>query len=103
MKGIKDASFSPISCFSHTLQLVVKDSLKTQRYVNDVIATSKNIVKHFNHSSVAYSNLSIIQTKKLIQDVSTRWNNTYYMLEHLLEQKCALALYVTENGKSSYF
>ena len=36
VKGIKNASFSAISCFIHTLQLVVKDSLKTQRSVNDV-------------------------------------------------------------------
>ena len=30
--------------------------------------------------------------------MSTRWNSIYYILECLLEQKCALALYVTENG-----
>ena len=38
VKGITDAVFSAISCFIHTLKLVVKDSLKIQRSVNDVIA-----------------------------------------------------------------
>lgn len=106
VNGIMKAGFSAISCFIHTLQLVVKDSIKSQRAVSDVIAISRNIVTHFNHSSVACSNLSKIQTeklnesaKKLIQDVSTRWNSTYYMLERLLEQKSALALYAAENGK----
>lgn len=105
IKGIKDAGFPAIACFIHTLQLVIKDSLKSQRAVYDVISTSRNIVTHFNHSSVACDNLSNIQKhklnkseKKLIQDVSTRWNSTYYMLERLLEQKNALALFVSEYG-----
>lgn len=65
VKGIKDAGFSAVSCFIHSLQLVVKDSIKSQRAVNDVIATARNIVTHFNHSSVACSNLRIIQNQKL--------------------------------------
>ena len=76
------------------------------KFKPDVIATLRNIVKHFNHFSVPCFNLSIMQTKKLnesakklTQNMSTRWNSAYYMLEHLLEKKCALALCVTENGE----
>ena len=36
--------------------------------------------------------------KKLIQDVATRWNSTYYMLERLQEQKDAVSLYAAEFG-----
>ena len=32
----------------------------------------------------------------LIQDVSTRWNSSYYMLERLVEQKKAITVANTE-------
>ncbi|KAL2095534.1 hypothetical protein ACEWY4_007682 [Coilia grayii] len=34
--------------------------------------------------------------KKLQQDVSTRWNSTYYMMQSLVEQKRALSAYATD-------
>lgn len=66
------------------------------------MATGRRIVRHFKHSLLAYSKLHAIQeeldqpTKCLQQDVPTRWNSTFYMLQSLLEQKCALGLYATE-------
>jgi hypothetical protein len=38
---------------------------------------------------------------QLIQDVATRWNSSFYMLERLLEQRQALVLYATENDAVS--
>ena len=60
------------------------------------------IVGHFKHSPLAYSRLQDAQSqlqmkhKRLQQDVSTRWNSTFYMLESLLEQKRAIAQYAAE-------
>ena len=34
---------------------------------------------------------------RLVQDVSTRWNSTLYMLQSIMNQKVALAAYLTEN------
>lgn len=34
--------------------------------------------------------------KKLKQDVNTRWNSTFYMMQSLLEQKRMLAAYAAD-------
>ena len=71
--GIKQAP-----CIIHTLQLVIKDAITSQRVIIDMIAKSRQIVGHFHHSALASDRLLKIQEglglpkKKLIQDVSTR-------------------------------
>jgi len=65
-----------------------------------MISVGRRIVTHFNHS--AQKKLRKIQKDlnlplhHLIQDISTCWNSTYYMLERLLEQKRATSLYLTD-------
>lgn len=92
-----------LSCFAHTLQLVGNEGLLSQRSVSDTIANCRQIVGHFKHSPLAYSRLHDIQLqmqmepKRLQQDVRTRWNSTYYMIESLLEQRRALAAYVVDH------
>nr|XP_012218835.1 PREDICTED: zinc finger BED domain-containing protein 4-like [Linepithema humile] len=96
-----------ISCFIHTLQLVIRDALFLQRNIADVIAISRRIVTHFSHSSHACSKLKAIQEQlnipnhKLIQDVTTRWNSTYYMLSRLYEQRQAISTYAVDNEIST--
>lgn len=92
-----------MSCFLHTLQLVINDALFSQRYVEDLITKCRKIVTHFSHSSLACERLKQIQKdtgckeNKLIQDVPTRWNSTLIMLERILEQKQALNTYAMEH------
>ncbi|XP_016306241.1 zinc finger BED domain-containing protein 4-like [Sinocyclocheilus anshuiensis] len=38
-----------------------------------------------------------MEPKRLQQDVRTRWNSTYYMIESLLEQKRALSAYAADH------
>lgn len=96
------AEIPSVGCFIHSLQLVIHDSIKAQRSVNNTITRSKNIVTHFNHSAVSSSRLADIQTqngqavKKLIQDVPTRWNSTHYMLDRLYEQNSMIGLISSE-------
>lgn len=91
-----------VNCFIHSLQLVVKESILSQRSVSDIIAKGRKIVTHFSHSSSACSKLKNIQenlklpTHKLIQDITTRWNSTFYMLERLYEQRQAVTAYASE-------
>ncbi|KAK0131747.1 Zinc finger BED domain-containing protein 4 [Merluccius polli] len=91
-----------LGCFAHTLQLVVNEGLLSQRSVSDAVANGRSIVKHFKKSPLAYSELQGIQVqmqmqpKRLQQDVRTRWNSTYLMIQSLLEQKRVLGAYVAD-------
>ena len=51
--GVTQAGYQSLSCFIHTLQLVLKDAIFEQRYVNDIITTCRSIVGHFNRSPLA--------------------------------------------------
>ena len=76
-----------INCFSHTLQLAIEDGLKLDQ-VSKVIGASRRLVSHFSHSSLAVNALLEKQTGsklKLIQDVPTRWNSSFMMMECLLK------------------
>lgn len=87
---------------AHTLQIAVNEGVLSQRSITDIIATGRKFVGHFKHSPLAYSRLQSIQEqfgmppKRFQQDVSTRWNSTYYMVEGLLAQKRVLAAYVAD-------
>ncbi|XP_030760299.1 zinc finger BED domain-containing protein 4-like [Sitophilus oryzae] len=91
-------------CYAHKLNLVVQDAL---RHVKDVLMKVKAIVTYFKRSNAATRKLvtyqeqiGIKQPKKLLQDVVTRWNSTYFMLQRitLLEEavKHSLALSNTD-------
>lgn len=101
-KGCNDAELKSVACTIHTVQLIIKSGLSYQRAILDMLAVARRIVGHFNHSAAACSTFERIQLdlsmnpKKLIQDVSTRWNSTY-MLQRIQELKRPLCLYATVN------
>lgn len=88
-----------LPCVAHTLQLAINEGMLCQRSVSDVIAICRRIVGHFKHSPLAYSRLHSVQIqlgmrpKVFQQDITTRWNSTFYMLKSLLDQKQAIAAY----------
>ncbi|XP_028658832.2 zinc finger BED domain-containing protein 4-like [Erpetoichthys calabaricus] len=103
IKAMNDAGLPSLPCVAHTLQLAVHEGLLAQRSIADAIAVGRKIVGHFKHSALAYSRLEDVQgqlnqpVKRLQQDVQTRWNSTYYMLQSLIEQKRVLGVYVSEH------
>ena len=109
VKGIEETGYNSLSCFLHTLQLAIHDAVFNQRTVKDVISNCKKICTHFNHSQIANRKLEELQEThnlpkhKLLQDVPTRWNSTYMMLEHIFEQKTALSSYCVETADMPVF
>lgn len=85
--GIRQAGFKQIPCFAHTINLVVKDSLKADQSLNVALQKCSPIVSFFHHSTRASDKLKEVQQQqslpqhKLIMSVDTRWNSVYYMLD----------------------
>lgn len=104
MKAARDANIESVSCFIHTLQLVVIDSIKVQPEILEMLTVARKIVTHFNHSGTAQEELTTIQkelnikTQKLVQDICTRWNSSFYMMLRLLEQKRAISVYLIDSN-----
>ena len=103
VKGVRLAKYDSARCFIHTLQRAINESLKVQTEVTAMIAAGRRLVTHFNHSGLAQEKLLMIQKElslpqhQLVQDISTRWNSTFYLIERLLEQKRAISLYVADH------
>lgn len=86
-----------IRCAAHVLNLVVGDVLeKDNSPLTGLRQRCRNIASHFNKSSTSMSALLKeegkcgIKPKKIFQDVRTRWNSFYLMIERLLVLKLPL-------------
>jgi len=77
-KGVDDASLDSFGCFLHTIHLLVTESMKSQKSVQDLLGRARKVSTQFNHSSSATDRLKSIQIglgvqpKKVIQDICTR-------------------------------
>jgi len=72
-----------ILCFAHTLSLVAQNAISSVSQLTELISKVKNIVSWFKRSVVVSDELRKATNGdgKLIQEVATRWNSTFYMLE----------------------
>lgn len=90
-KCFREGNIASVGCFAHTVQLCVNEGVLKQRSVLDIVKSAHKIVGHFKHSSSATDRLRSLQAElnlphhQLIQDVPTRWNSTFFMLQRLLE------------------
>jgi hypothetical protein len=76
-----------LHCFAHQLNLVAERAIQSNVEIQCLIKKVKNIVTWFKQSNNVSDQLRKAQNKgdpkKLIQEVSTRWNSTYYMIQRL--------------------
>ena len=79
-------SYKRISCFIHTLQLVVK-IFKTAPSFKVSLSKVHSIVKKVNKSTKATEKLLEKAKKKLVSNCPTRWDSTYLMISRLLDVK----------------
>lgn len=74
--------------------MIVQSALKEESSLIDKV---KDISTHFRKSTTAHHklmtyqiNLGEKQPKKMLQDVSTRWNSTFYMLHRFVDLEVAI-------------
>ena len=65
--GVRECGLESLSCFIHTLQLSINDSLFSQQAVKTIVTTNRNTVSHFNRSLLAISKLTGIQDQLYLE------------------------------------
>ncbi|CAH2090111.1 unnamed protein product [Euphydryas editha] len=94
-----------LPCFAHTLNLVYKDACN-QPGLKEIIDKCKQIVRYFKHSTLASDQLKDAQKSlnkpelKLLQEVETRWNSLFYMLERLRNVREEVTLVINQNSRA---
>ncbi|XP_051953602.1 zinc finger BED domain-containing protein 4-like [Xyrauchen texanus] len=82
-----------VPCFAHNLNLIVKKALDQTPVINEIRQKARKIVGLFRSSCKAKDKLVEMQSLmgrpslKMIQEVETRWNSTFDMLQRLYEQR----------------
>ena len=83
-----------VGCFAHILHLAAGKTTDLARPFTKWIRPAAGF---FHRSHVGAQVFTELQEKlglpkhKLIMDVKTRWNSTYNMVDHFLEQRLAIA------------
>ena len=88
-------SYKRISCFIHTLQLVVK-IFETAPSFKASLCKAHSIVKKVNKSTKATEKLLDKAKKKLVSNCPTRWDSTDLMISRLLDVKQHLTTVLDE-------
>src|SRR6266511_3078065 len=85
-----------ISCASHILQLVIEKALTCNVQIQIFILRVKRLVHFFSSPKqleyliAAQEQLNYPKTYRVIKDVKTRWNSSFYFWQRLLLLKRAL-------------
>ena len=81
-----------LRCVAHSLQLAIVDAKKSTPNLDAPLIACRFIVGHYKQSSTAKARLLELQKKEnmspplmLIQDIKTRWNSEYLMLQRIYE------------------
>ncbi|KAL4589712.1 hypothetical protein LXL04_002620 [Taraxacum kok-saghyz] len=95
-----DGAYFHVRCCAHILNLIVQDGLKeldeVVKKVRECAKYCKGSQNRKNSFSRAVQHVGIESTRGLRQDVSTRWNSTFLMLESALFHKNRL-LHLAKN------
>ncbi|XP_073720988.1 E3 SUMO-protein ligase ZBED1-like [Misgurnus anguillicaudatus] len=97
MAAMRQLTFQHMPCVAHVLQRTITVCLADSGFTA-TLAKCHKIVGHFKHSPSNTEELHKEQTQleqdkePLIQDVSTRWNSTLFMISRLLRNQEAVKL-----------
>ncbi|XP_044594081.1 zinc finger BED domain-containing protein 4-like [Cotesia glomerata] len=89
VKAVNDTFgvYKGLRCFAHSLNLAMTDTFDKCQELKEIIDKVHNVVIFFK-SPIAAAELKKVQNSdevlRLIQNVPTRWNSKFYMLERFL-------------------
>ncbi|KAI4824950.1 hypothetical protein KUCAC02_020661 [Chaenocephalus aceratus] len=96
VKAVSEAGLGPqTGCFAHTLNLASQKAMAVNQ-VSRLLGEIRRAVSFFHRSTTAAHVLEQKQEMlhlpkhRLINDVATRWNSSYEMVERYLEQQSAV-------------
>uniref|UniRef100_A0A2S2Q777 Zinc finger BED domain-containing protein 1 n=1 Tax=Sipha flava TaxID=143950 RepID=A0A2S2Q777_9HEMI len=106
LKKVPDGyTWQHLRCVAYSLQLVIVDAKKSTSNLEALLIACKSIVGHYKRSSTAKARLFELQKKEnispplmLIQDVKTRWNSEYLMLQRIYELKKFISANLIESN-----
>ena len=104
VSAVNQTGFSHIPCLAHSLQLSVLHGFKAAD-TEVLFVKCRKVIGHFKHSpanTTELQNCSDSPLRKLQQDVPTRWNSVFEMLQSLLRAREALTLYISNDGGKHY-
>lgn len=83
----EECGWERCTCDAHLLQTSIQHSIDSNHAVQNVLAACRRLVSHFKHSNQATEELLRIEAQMeiVVQDVVTRWNSGFFMLEHVLK------------------
>ncbi|XP_075162786.1 E3 SUMO-protein ligase ZBED1-like [Haematobia irritans] len=92
-----------LPCFAHTVNLLVQDCL-SEGNLKELFAKCKKIVSYFRSSTIAYEKFKAAQGNEkaysLVQEVPTRWNSAYKMIERILLTSDSIAAVLLSTPKA---
>ncbi len=107
VSAVRKTCWKHIPCFSHTLNLIVKDSIKADTSLESILEKCSAIVRFFHHSTRATDKLKELQSQlhlpqhKLIQAMNKQWNSVLCMLDRLYEQRRAVTTALCLLGRNN--
>ncbi|XP_045042910.2 zinc finger BED domain-containing protein 4 [Desmodus rotundus] len=93
---LNEGEHSSVQCFSHTVDLIVSEAMKSQRMVQNLLSTARKLCERVLRSHEAREKLAELQKEyelpphHLLRDVPSKWSTSLRMLERLIEQKRAV-------------
>ena len=91
------AEYQRVSCFVHTLQLVVHTYDKSS-HLTTTMSKAQRLVNKMNKSVKATEKLIAMSKKKLVSACPTRWSSSFLMISRLLEIKASVISVCEELG-----
>lgn len=101
--AVNKTGYAHIPCMAHSLQLSILHGFKVAD-TETLFVKCRKIVGHFKHSAAnttELKNCSESPLRKLQQDVPTRWNSIFVMLQSLLQAREAITAYMSQ-GNTQY-